>query len=318
MSFADGQVAENGQIDVAGDILSTLQSSTPEPAPEVAAETVAPTETQQLQVEPQQPNDDRGDHPAWAPFKELLGEQLYYSIKPQLAKMSDEYSGHVTKVNAQLEAFKPFQPLVDAQISPEYLQQALMLAQAFDSDPTALYQQMTEHLQSIGKLPANPTPAQVQVAVEDEFGGAENEGQEDPAVAALQKQVEGMQNMLLEAQTQAQIKAQTATFETQFNSEIAALPAEVKDNPQALKLVIEQAQAFLASTGRVPKMAEIAAPLLAYRESILNTPRPNDTAPRLPGSGGGIPSGGKPIDEYTKEDDINFLTSLVTKGQQQR
>jgi hypothetical protein len=307
----DGQADDSAPLDVAGDILSTLQTNSPEPAYDAAPAEVAPVE-----AAPQVQQDDsqqQGDHPAWAPFREALGDALYYSIKPQLAKMSDEYHQHVTKVNAQLEAFKPFQPLVDAGIDQEFLSQSLSLGQAFNQDPVAFYQQMSEYLQAEGKLPANPTAAQVQVAIEDEFGdGAEN--QPDPEVSALRQQVEGMQNMILEAQRQVQLEAQTTTMETQFRTEIEGLPAEIKDNPQALALVIKQAQAELTTTGRVPKMADVAANLLAFRETILKTPRPNDSAPRLPGSGGGIPAGQKPLEQFTKADDVDYITSLIEKS----
>jgi hypothetical protein len=301
----DGQADDSGALDVAGDILGTIQSNAPEPTYDGA-----PVQ------EPQDQQDEgqRGDNPVWAPFREALGEQLYYSIKPQLAKIDDEYHSHITKVNAELAAFKQYQPLVDAQVTPEYLSQSLAIAEAFNNDPVAFYQQVTTYLQEQGKLPANPTPQQVQSAVEDEFDdGYEN--QPDPQVEQLRQQVESMQNMISQAQQQVQLEAQTTTLENQFRSEIEALPAEIKDNPQALALVVRQAQAELTNTGRVPKMADVAANLLAFRETILKTPRPNDSAPRLPGSGGGIPAGQKPIDQFTKADDIDFITNLITKGQ---
>lgn len=307
----DGQADSSEPLDVAGDIMSTLAASNPEPAV-VDAPTTQVEQAPAPQVE-QDENPDRGDHPVWAPIREALGDALYYSIKPQLAKQSDEYHRHITQVNAELDAFRQFQPLVDAQITPEYLSQSLAIAEAFNNDPVAFYQQVTEYLQGQGKLPANPTPQQVQSAVEDEFDdGVEN--QPDPEVAQLRQQVEGMQNMILEAQRQVQLEAQTTTLETQFRSEISALPAEIRDNPRALAMVVKQAQAELTTTGRVPKMADVAADLLGYRETILKTPRPNDTAPRLPGSGGGIPAGQKPIEQYTKDDDINFITGLIEKS----
>jgi hypothetical protein len=307
---AYGQADDSAPLDVAGDILSTLSASNPEPvaAPE------APVE-QAPQADVQQDAPQQGDHPAWGVFKDKLGEALYYSIQPDLAKMSEEYHQHVTKVNAQLDSYKPFQPFVEAQVDPEFLQQSITMAQAFNNDPVAFYGQITEYLKANGSLPENPTPKQVQNAIEDEFGdGAVN--QPDPEVAALKQQVESMQAMFSQAAQQQQLAVETQKLETQFQAEIDALPDVIKNDNTALQLVVQQAQAQLATSGRVPKLSEIAATLLSYREGILKTPRPNDSAPRLPGSGGGIPTGTKPIDEYTKEDDIDFIAALVKGGQQ--
>jgi len=308
MPDGDSQAGDLG-AGLADSIMSS-QAESNAPAPDAA-----PPQGQTQQVEQTEDTSGVGDNPAWGSIREKLGDPLYHSIKPLLADFDKNAHTRITQLNEQVKRYQPFESILTDQVTPEFLQGAIQLASWADQSPESLYENLGNFLRENGRMPE--TPAELEEALGDEDEDTQEQG--DPEVAELREQVERFQDAFRQAAEQQQLQQYEEQTVSQLTQEMQALQAAhpYLDGP-ALRMVIEQAKAIHMSTGEMPKLADVAAPLLQYRESILKTPRPSDSAPRLPGSGGGMPSASKPVTQLTRDDRINSLADMVTSARSKR
>lgn len=303
--MAPEEMGQEAAPDFASEIANSLTAAaeTPDtPAVTDPAQTAAPSTIEQPR--------EIGDNPVWAPIREALGDDAYGQIKPHLAKMTDEYHRHVTKVNEEMGAFGPYRDYLQMEgMSPDYLARSLSVANRIQHDPTGLYNELGQYLRDQGLLEGEPGGEDL------EF----NTDGEDPRYADLQQQFEQLQQQTQQMRDYFNNAAQAAQLQQDTQVAEQQVQTQLKDlreaNPwignREAGLIIQRAQQMLEQTGKMPNLADAAAPIIEMRQSFLSTPRPNDTAPRLPGSGGGIPSGGKPLSQNTREDDINLLADAL-------
>lgn len=308
-TVSDGFDSQAGDLSagLADSISSQQTQSTPEPVEAPAAET-----TQEQPQQTQETGKEIGDNPAWSGIREKLGDPLYHSIKDELLKFDQNANKRISQLNEQVTRFKPFEQVLEGR-DPEFLQKAVQLAEWADKDPAGLHQSLQTFLLENGRMPE--TAEEIEEVLED---GDEEDGV-DPQVAQLSETVERMQNAILAAAQQQQLQQETERMHAQLSSELDSLrQANPWMDKEALGFVIQQAKAIHETTGKMPKLADVAQQVIQFRESVLKTPRPGDTAPRLPGAGGGMPSASKPLSQFTKADDINSLASLVQQAKQGR
>ena len=254
-----------------------------------------------------------GDNPAWGGIREKLGDALYHSIKDDLSAFDKNAQKRITELNAKASRFSPYEDILTEDVTPELTQKALQLARWADTDPAALYENLGKFLQENGRLPQTQQEMDEVQEESDEFGDFEQGG--DPRVSQLEAQIQQMQAAMAQAVQEQELKQYTEQTYSAVSAELEELKqAHPYLDSQALGMVIQQAKALHASTGKMPKLADVAQPLLQYRESLLRAPRANDSAPRLPGSGGGMPSAGKPLSQYTKGDDIDAMAALLSQN----
>lgn len=257
-----------------------------------------------------------GDNPVWAPIREALGDDAYGQIKQHLAKMTDDYHKHVTKVNGELETFSPYRDYLQMEgMSPDFLARSVNTGVRIMQDPAAVYRDLGAYLQENGLLEEAGGEEGI------DFGGAEGE---DPRYADLearyadaQSRIEQMEARFSQAAQAAEVQHLTQEAEKKVTTQLSDLRTA---NPwignREAGLIIQRAQQILEQTGKMPDLAEAAQPFIEMRQAALSTPRRNDTAPRLPGSGGGaIPATGKPLSQNTREDDIDLLADALRSAQ---
>jgi len=310
--MAPEEQGQEGSDDFASEIANSLTAAAEQPTVDVPApEATDPAAAAPIDAPSTEQPRERGDHPAWARFRETLGDDAYGQIKPYLAEMSDEYHKHVTKANADVELFTPYRDYLQMEgMTPDFLSRAVDLGLQASTDPIALYQRLEGWLTEQGLL--------------EEVGAGEDpidfgtEG-EDPRYAQLEQQfaeaqakVDEMQERFNQAAQAAELQHHTAIAQEKVTTQLNDLRTEHSwIDAQTAGLIIERAQQMLAQTGKMPDLKDAAAPFIQMRQAALSTPRANATAPRLPGSGGGIPSGGKSLSQTTREDDINFMADAL-------
>lgn len=89
-------------------------------------------------------NNDNNGNPAWKPFLDVLPESLHNIVLPVLQdwdKGVQQKFQDIRNEYSELEAYKKF---VDANIDPEYMEQAVILADQLQKEPAKIVGQINE------------------------------------------------------------------------------------------------------------------------------------------------------------------------------
>lgn len=260
--------------------------------------------------------DSAGENPAWAPVREALGDLMFHKIKPNLQEWDTAAQRRVTDVNSKYEPWKQFD---DGQVTPAVVQRALGIVQGIDSNPLAMYQALRNHLLEQGVDIGEATPEKVQAVADN----VDPDEVEDPRDIALREQAEQLENIqqFLQAQQQEAMQAEyDRQADAALENEINALRTARPGMQQQEEAAIFQRFALAIRAGQHDMtLDKAAAQFDAERNFILSTPRPNDLAPRIPGAGGGAPTGTpqqKDPSQYTREESQAYFADLLTRGNQ--
>lgn len=268
-------------------------------------------EAQQGQVpENSQQGQESDGHPAWKPLRDELGDVLFHKIKPHLSEFDSQAQKRITELNSKYDAWKGFEA---EGVNPDVVKRALGIVQGIDANPLQMYQALENHLRSQGLL--QEPVAQEQPSVE---GDEEPEDPRDQALRELQEQQEQMR-LFLETQEQ---QARQAEYDRQadqaLESEINALrQARPGTTPQEEASFLKNLALHMRAGNLDMTLEKVAAEYDAERNRILSQPRPNDFAPRIPGAGGGAPTGApqqKRPEDFTREESQAYFADLLTRG----
>ncbi len=146
------------------------------------------------------------DNPNWKPILDALPAEMHPLIKPELEKWDQA-------VNAKFEEIRnevaPYGDVLKG-VNPEYVQQALQVADMIRNDPNSLVSRLNEQM-GLGYLTKEEAEAlQQQVNTpdgDDDWDGTDIE--KHPKFVAMQQALEGI-NTTLTAQQQRDLEAQQA------------------------------------------------------------------------------------------------------------
>lgn len=248
-----------------------------------AAETAPVEDSQAPSTDTVQQDDSGGDNPAWNPIREALGDVGYHAVKPHLHEWDKSANKRISEVNAKYERWKGFET---EGLSPDELRAAYGLKQQMEQlGAEGLYAQLREALKQQGRLPAEE-------AAKKEAEQTEEYDEELDPVSAQLAELKQTQAQLQEQLQQEAARKEYETHRQQYDSQIDSEIAQIKEkhpefSNRDLQMVLREAAQEHSRTGQVSSLMRFADEVAEYRQSILNTPRPNDSAPRLPGAGGG-------------------------------
>lgn len=260
---------------------------------------------EQVAEQPQQEEQGSGYNPVFEPIRQQLGIQ-FESILPDLKEIEKGFNSGITKANAKYEPWKAFE---DQGITPDQVTQGFGLLRQLNDEPEKIYTALHTFLKENGRLPQ--TDAEVQEVVdnaEDDDPEAKIAKLFEEREAQLQQQMEQFQMQQLQAQAMQDVDREYTAFE-------AAHPELSEDD----KREIYQRHFQYAASGpqNVRPLEDVAQEYLGLVNRIRSAPRPNDTAPRLPGSGGGVPTGQrKKMDELSREESQAALAAFLEQGKQ--
>lgn len=269
--------------------------------------------TQQAVETPGNSQPEQADgHPAWAPIREALGDVLFHKIKPNLSEFDAAAQKRITDLNSKYEPWKKFQ---DQEISPDEVARSIGIVRGIDANPLQMFEALKSHLVSQGMLPAQAEQALEDAGIEDP--NAEPEDPRDAALRELQEQQEAMRSFLEEQQRAQQEQEFGRQADAALDGEIQALrqarPGMTKDEEGA----IFNRFALYVKAGQYDKtLAQVAQEFDAERNRILQQPRPNDFAPRIPGAGGSAPTGvpqQKKPEDFSREESQAYFADLLTR-----
>jgi hypothetical protein len=249
-------------------------------------------------------------HPAWKPFEDALGPIAYRTIEPELRKMNEAFESKIRSTN---ESLKPWKGFVDEGVSPDELRFSRQLMQEVNNDPLGFHAKLNAYLQQAGL-----TPAEAAEAVEEVMDDLSEEG-DDPRIKKLESelaQIREAQGQTVQAQqewlAQQQHAQQVEQEESKLTSEIEALKTKGADD-FAIGQVLERAELNYLRTGKPKPLVQIYEEWTQnVRGTILGTPRPVDSAPRLASGSGGTPSsGGTDLSTASREQSRDTLAALL-------
>lgn len=262
------------------------------------------------EVETTEPDAD-AINPVWEPIRQELGAQ-FEIIKPHLLEIDKGYNKGITSAN---EKFTPWKQFADSGITPDVVTKAFATLQQFDQNPEQAYIALGQFLEKNGRLPKNA--AEAAQAVEDAEEGDDELTEEQKELKALREEIEGFrtyQQAELEQRQQAELDhAAEVDVQREYDEFDAAHPGL----DPAMKQEILQRHYLYAAAGpqSMKTLEQVFTEVDSLRKSFLTAPRPNDTAPRLPGTGGGVPTGEtKKVDEYSRAESQDLLAALVSQA----
>jgi len=283
-------------------------------APEIQQAEIEPAEAEALDTG----TEESSENPAWAEIKSTLPESFYESIKPTLAKWDKNYQTSVDK--AVEKQFGWAKELQGNGVTPDRIQQALLVADRIETDPAAFHKSLSEYLQKEGRLPE--TPAEMQEVIEDAQEGTESpfDITKDPQFKAMKEQLDG----LLQMQQQSQSAQQAAQVQEAVNAELTDLrqahpeldDADVNEVMRSAMLEAMQADQDGGKT-KIRPLAEHAAQYIELQNRILSRPRAASQAPRLVPTSGGVPATqtqSKSLGQLSSDETQSVVASYLSGG----
>lgn len=279
-----------------------------------AIEDTSQDQTDQVQEQPGEVaagDHEIGDNPVFEPIRQSLGLQ-YETIKPELLKIEKNFNDHVTRVNGQYEPWKQF---ADQGVTPDQVTQAFAMLQKLNESPEEIYQALGNFLQQEGRL---PTTEEIAEAV-DENDGDEYESDEARQIAELRQKLEDMQALSSAEREQAAQQAAQEKADREVEAEYSAFKDAHPDLSDEDWREIQLRHLSYAQMGpeHFKSLEDVGKEYFSLVERIRSAPRPNDTAPRLPGAGGVAPAPQtRNPAEFSRQESQDALVALLTQGKQ--
>jgi hypothetical protein len=279
---------------------------------EVAEASEATPQENSQQEAPAEPQSD--GHPAWAPLKAELGDFAFHKAQKYLSEFDAAAQKRITEVNSKYEPWKQF---ADRGVTPEMVGQAFSSLTQIQQDPVTFYNQLAEHLRSQGLL---EEAAQVQEQADDaeQYGWQEGDDPRDAEIAELRERTERMmawQEAQFAQQEQIRLNEQATVS---LSKEMNDLQQATNLSRDDLKVVLQRAHLY-ARADVQKSLREVYDEVNSERSALLTRPRPNDTAPRLPGVGGSAPTGGqaKRPEDFSRSETQAYMAELLRKANQE-
>lgn len=172
-------------------------------------------------------NDNNGN-PAWKPFLDVLPESLHNLVLPVLKEWDAGVQSKFQEIRSEYAELEGFKKFVDANVDPEYVEQAVILADQLQREPGKIVGQINEAW-NLGYVSADEAAKLGQPPVEQENGDldfdANNDIFKDPRVKAMKDALDELQNNF---QTDKEREEEEAAIR-EFESDLDALEQTYTD-----------------------------------------------------------------------------------------
>jgi hypothetical protein len=218
-------------------------------------------------------------NPAWDELLSQVPAGLHGVLTPHLQKWDTNYQQGLQKVHSQYEPYKPF---IDEGIDPTSLNNALLVMQNLEADPEKFARALVEHYG-------------LNLAEQGQEEAEQEQSEELPYDISMHPEFQKVQQMteLLAQQTLTQHEAaQEAQAEAELDQSVAAAKEQYGEFDE------EYVYQKMYSTGCDLETA-VQAFMDMRNQWVQNYQPPGANAPRLMGSGGGLPSQATPARNLT-------------------
>lgn len=156
-----------------------------------------------------------GDNPKWKPFLDVLPESLHGVIKPVLKEWDAGITQQFQEIHSQYEPLKKYQKLVDNNIDPDYVDQAIIFADEVQRNPKEVFDRVNETWK-LGYVTPEQAAALQPKNEEDEFNFEDSslEGLENhPQFKAMKQALDAVQQETQSRKEQEEQERQIQEFE---------------------------------------------------------------------------------------------------------
>lgn len=264
-------------------------------------------------------------HPAWQEILSEIPEEYHAFIKPKLAAWDAGVQKKIEDTRAEFSDLQEFKFLVDNNINPEYVQQAVFLADQLQADPKKLVEQVNDAWK-LGFIPEDAAPKAPPAGdgTEDnllDLGDNEVDITKHPKWAEIQSKLDALETAHQTAQQaeeeaanlkefeqyldtlEASVKEKNLPFDKTF---VTALIAQGVDGEDAVK----QFHTLIASAG---------VQLPSEDNTQTQQPPKQDPPPVVMGSegstGGGLPDGAVDYGNLSANDLNSTIEQLLGQAQ---
>lgn len=267
-----------------------------------------------------------GGHPAWQEILSEIPEEYHAFIKPKLAEWDAGVQKKIEDTRAEFSDLMEFKSLVDNNIDPEYVQQAIMLADQLQADPKKVVAQVNEAWK-LGFVdpdtqPPTPTPPAGEDGTEgDLLGLGDNEMDitKHPKFGELESKLNELQSQYEAAQEEEQEAQQIKEFEEYLNGlRQATLEKNLPFDDHFVTALISQGVDGEAAVKQFHELIASAGVKLPgeNEEQQTNT---SETPPVVMGTdgttGGGLPDASIKFGDLSKNDLNSTIEQLLGQSE---
>jgi hypothetical protein len=256
----------------------------------------------------QQPTDNQGQqeeiklNPAWNTVLEKLPSQFHNMITPELKQWDRNYNEGIQKVHSQ---YAPWKPFIEQQVSPEDVNNSLLIYNALNQDPQSLIGQLIDYYKyELPQQQSGQGQGEPQQELDDE--GIPYDVTQHPEFQRLAKLVELMgQNTLQQNEQMMQQQV-----EAQLDSEFDDAHSRLGNFDDTWVAQMMYAQGVDIDTAVQAYQSHIQQQIQNYRS-------PGQQAPVLMGGGGGLPSQQTPVGKLSDADRKKLVAETLARAAQQ-
>lgn len=229
-------------------------------------------------VEPSSTTEAPSGNPAWQEILGTLPDSLHSTVRPALEKWDTNYQQGIQKVHSQYEPYKEF---IDAGFEPQTIQYALAILDKMENEPRTIYDSLGEHYGYAG--------GQGQPESDDADDDYDADSPVDPRLERAEKMSEAVAEYVMQQHQQQQDAQEDAELDREINS------LRTKHGIDAEDTVADKFVMGLMLAGASPE--EAFNEYVGMQTQLATRARPNDSAPTVMGSGGGVPTTQIPVSE---------------------
>ena len=246
-----------------------------------------------------------GENPAWASALEKFPEGLRGVARETFSEWDRNTQAKFNQIHEQ---YKPFKPFLDQGLDPEWMQQAVTVAQQLETDPEGFTRTIAQHL--------GLTFAEAQQAIEDATGAGTDTGETDPRLVELQQSQAALIEMFQQQEQARQFEQLSVQAEQSLTSELAQLEAtHGKMTDVVRNEVLQRALMMNAATGQPASLEDAYASLEQFVSQIRSVPRPGAMAPRVIPSGSSVPAppAGKSLGSMSSAEAKQYAADIAAR-----
>jgi hypothetical protein len=248
----------------------------------------------------QQQEQESGINPAWKPVLDVLPSEFHKMIQPHLQSWDKNYQETFGKLNEVQSQLEPYAELIENQVDPQQILQALQLAAVIDADPKAFYDNMAAFYKWGQGQETSEDPEDFSLG-----GGEEFNIEQHPKFQEL------MQNQQVLAQyLQSQI--QTQETEQQEQQLIQTEQALIEKHGDTLDMGTVYKLA-MANGGNLEAAAD---EYMQMYTNIRSAPTPGSLVPKPFAPNGAVPSNQPDPAKMGSKDTISLVKEILAANNQ--
>jgi hypothetical protein len=219
-----------------------------------------------------------GINPAWAEALSSIPAEFHNQLTPHFQKWDQSAQGRIEELNSKLTGFEAYSPLVEHGIGIDQISDGLRIMQELNSNPKSIWDALTEAY--------GFTKEQVQAIAEGqnptEVGTPPNTGldlSQLPEYRTMKEQLDLVSQLMVQEQQNKANALEDAKLDKALGDALAKFP-DVEMSPTTENFILSQ----MEHKGKTAEQA--VQDFVDFRNSL----SPQPFAPKIVGSGGGVPS----------------------------